>query len=248
MDRAEILAAVGNGLTLLAIAAVVVWQAISRMGSDPDVAGGALLGFALVGLAANLVAAAILHGSHAHSLNVRGAYYHVLGDALGSVAALVAGGVILATGWTEIDIIASLVIAVLITVVASRLLWEAGNVLLEAAPGHLLVDDVERAIRETDGVLGVHDLHLWSVSSGFPALSCHLEVGETTPPESVLVTVTQRLREEFGLQHITIQPETSALHAAMDAASSRTWTRRPRCGDARTGPSAARSRGTGYAE
>ena len=178
--------------------------------------GGALLGFALVGLAANLVAAMILHGPHAQSLNVRGAYYHVLGDALGSVAALVAGVVILAAGWTTIDIIASLVIAVVIAVVALRLLWEAGEVLLEAAPRNLGVEDVERTIRGTDGVLGIHDLHLWTVSSGFPALSCHLEVDETAAAESILVTVTQRLREEFGLQHITIQPETTLLHAAME--------------------------------
>ena len=214
--RVEILAALGNGLTLLAIAAVVVWQAISRIGSDPDVASGALLGFALVGLAANLVAALILHSPHAQSLNVRGAYYHVLCDAMGSVAALVAGVVILATGWTTIDIIASLVIAVVFAVVASRLLWETAEALLEAAHSHLGVEDVERTIRGTDGVLGIHDLHLWTVSSGFPALSCHLEVDETTPAESILVTVTQRLREKFGLQHITIQQETTMLYAAME--------------------------------
>ena len=213
--RAEIMAAMLNGGALLFIAGLITWQAIERLGGDPDIAGAELLGFALVGLVANLLAAAALRGGQHTNLNVRGAYYHVLGDALGSVGALISGIVILASGWTTIDALASFVIAALIAVNAVRLLREATNVLLEAAPSGLAVEEVARELCEVPGVLGLHDLHLWTVSSGFPALACHVEIEDSTVAEAVLMRATERLQSRFGIQHVTLQPETSAIHAAM---------------------------------
>lgn len=213
--RAEIIAAMLNGGALLVIAAVIVWRAVLRLGDDPDVAGVGLLALGLTGLTVNGIAAWLLHAPQARSLNVRAAYYHVLGDALGSVGAVTAGIVIVATGWSTIDALASFAIAGLIAWNALRLLHEAIDVLLETAPPDLDVEVIALRLRELPGVLGVHDLHLWTVTSGFPALSCHLEVDEIANIESVLVSAAYRLQDEFGLQHVTLQPETGALHEAM---------------------------------
>lgn len=213
--RAEILAALVNGAALLLIAAVIVWRAVVRIGTDPEIAGVELVAFALTGMAVNLVSAALLHAGQRENLNVRGAYYHVVGDALGSVGALVAGVVIVASGWVAIDVIASVVIAALIVVAAMKLMVEATNVLLEAAPRGIAVDEVAEAICGVEGVIGVHDLHLWTVTSGFAALSAHVEIGDATDPGDVLSPVTRRLQERFGLQHITLQPESSTLHNVM---------------------------------
>ena len=214
--RAEIIAAAINGTGLLVIAAVLIWQAVGRISSDPQIDGRLLLIVAAAGLLANLVSAALLHQHQEHNLNIRGAYYHVLGDALGSVAALTAGVIILTTGWVAIDLVASLLIAVLIIVGAIRLLIEAANVLLEAAPPGLTVAQIEVDLTTLPGVRGVHDLHLWTVTSGFASLSAHLEIADDTNPTAVLILVAQRLRHEFGLEHVTLQPETAQLHAAME--------------------------------
>ncbi len=213
--RAEIIAATLNGGALLVIAGVIIWQAASRVGDDPQIAGTALLGFAAGGLLVNLVSAFILRESQRENLNVRGVYYHVIGDALGSVAALIAGIVIIVSGWQTIDLVVSVIIALLIVAGAVALLREAANVLLEAAPPGLDVDAVAGEICSVDGVIGVHDLHLWTVTSGFPALSCHIEIGDAADGESVLVAVTQRLQTRFALSHVTLQPESAALHNAM---------------------------------
>jgi cobalt-zinc-cadmium efflux system protein len=214
--RAEIMAAMLNGGALLVVGGIITWQAIERLGTDPDVAGTELLAFASVGLVANLLAAAALHGGQHTNLNVRGAYYHVIGDALGSVGALVAGIVILASGWTTIDTLASFVIAGLITFNAVRLLREATNVLLEAAPSGLVVEEVAQELCKVPGVIGLHDLHLWTVSSGFPALACHVEIDDPALAEEVLMRATEQLQRRFGIQHVTLQPETTAVHEAMD--------------------------------
>ena len=173
------------------------------------------MGFAAVGLAANLISIIALHRTQQHNLNVRGAYYHVLGDALGSVGALVAGVVILASDWTAVDLIVSLGIAAVIVLSGLRLLRETANILLEAAPPGLDVDTIAAEICQVPGILGVHDLHLWNVTSGFPALACHVAVDEHTNPEAILVAVIERLQEQFGLLHLTVQPESPALHHAM---------------------------------
>jgi cobalt-zinc-cadmium efflux system protein len=131
------------------------------------------------------------------------------------VGALLAGVVIVATGWVPIDLIASVVIAALIVVAAVRLMAEATNVLLEAAPAGMSVDRVAAEICGVAGVIGVHDLHLWTVTSGFAALSAHVEIGDETDPAEVLSPVTRRLQDRFGLRHITLQPESRALHNVM---------------------------------
>lgn len=213
--RAEVLAALVNALALFVLAGLIVWRAVVRIGGEPAIEGWGLLGVAVVGLAANAAAAAILHESRATSLNVRGAYLHVIGDALGSAAVIVAGVVVLLADWAPIDAIASLVIAVLIAVGGVRLLRETVDVLLEAAPRGIEVGAVAAEIGLVPGVLGVHDLHLWTVTSGFLALSAHLEVETEADAERVLAPVTRRLRDRFGIQHLTLQPETATLHAEM---------------------------------
>ena len=154
----------------------------------------------------------MLHDGQRHNLNIRGAYYHVLGDTLGSVAALTVGVVILTTGWVAVDLVASLAIAGLIVIGALRLLAEAIDVLLEAAPPGLDVAEVTAV----PGVLGVHDLHLWTVTSGFVSLSAHVEIADDTDPTSVLVPIAQRLQARFSLVHLTLQPETARLHEALE--------------------------------
>ena len=213
--RLEILAAQANAVALVAIAGVVTWQAVERIGESPAIDGGLLLGVAAGGLVANLASAWLLHGSQRENLNVRAAYYHVLGDTLGSLGALLAGAVILATGWTPIDVIASLLIAALLLVGALRLFRETITVLLEAAPPGLDVRAVAGDLAAMPGVVGVHDLHLWTVTSGFAAISAHLEVNDAADGERILLAATERLQTRFGLRHITLQPETVALHTAM---------------------------------
>lgn len=213
--RAEILAAMVNGSALLAIAGLVAWRAAVRIDADPEIAGGQLLAFAAVGLAANVAAALALRSGQRSNLNVRAAYYHVIGDALGSVGALVSGVVVLAWGWAPIDAIMSFVIAGLIAFNAVRLLREAADVLLEAAPPELDVSEVAGELCRLPGVLGVHDLHVWTVASGFAALSCHMEVAEEADADAILIAAATRLRDRFGLQHVTLQPETTRLHTAM---------------------------------
>ena len=213
--RAEIIAAMLNGTAMLALAGIIVWRALLRLGDEPEIAGAELLAFALVGLVANVASAVALREVQRDNLNVRGAYFHVLDDALGSTGVLIAGVVILATGWTAIDVIVSLGIAVLIVVNALRLLRETADVLLEAAPADIDVRMVAEEVRQVRGVTGVHDLHLWTVTSGFPALSCHLEIDDETKAQEVMVPVIHRLRERFGLLHVTLQPESRTLHQAM---------------------------------
>ncbi|MEE9278419.1 MAG: cation diffusion facilitator family transporter [Dehalococcoidia bacterium] len=213
--RAEIIAAMLNGGALLVIAGVIVWRAVERIGADPEIAGGELLGFAAGGLLINIASVVILREGQRDNLNVRGAYYHVVSDTLGSVGALIAGIVVLASGWVPVDLIVSMAIAVLIVASAVRLLRETMDVLLEAAPAGMEVESVGAEVCRVAGVVGVHDLHLWTVTSGFPALSCHLEIEEEASAEEVLVRVTLRLRERFDLHHVTLQPESLALHNAM---------------------------------
>ena len=213
--RVEIMAAQLNGAALLVLAGLIIWRAVVRFGDDPVVDGWGLLGVAGAGLAANVAAMRILSGSARSSLNVRGAYYHVLGDTAGSLGALLAGVVIITSGWTPIDLVAGIGIAVLLIVSGLRLLRESTDILLEAAPPGVEIAAVAEEICRVPGVLGVHDLHLWTVTSGFPALSCHVEVAEDADAQRILVPISERLREQFGLQHITLQPESAALHQQM---------------------------------
>jgi cobalt-zinc-cadmium efflux system protein len=204
--RLEILAALVNGAALLAIAGVIVWEAGRRLGEPVSVDAPLLIGVSLAGLLINVVSAALLHAHARESLNVRGAYLHVLGDLLGSLGALTAGAIILITGWTAADAIVSVLIALLILVNAWRLVREAADVLLEAAPPHIDVSEVLAALKAVPGLDDVHDLHVWTLTSGFVALSGHGVLDDPASYRDVLANIQVCLRR-FGIEHVTFQLE-----------------------------------------
>jgi cation diffusion facilitator family transporter len=219
-QRIEILAAVANGLLLLGVAGYVLVEAVLRIGRTTEISSGLMMAVAGAGLVVNLVALALLHRGRRDSLNVKGAYLEVLGDAFGSLAVLVAGLVILTTGWTFADTLASLAIGVLVVPRAWHLLREALDVLLEAAPRGVDLDDVRTHILGVDGVLGVHDLHAWTITSGLPVLSAHVVVSDAALQAGhggqVLDALCSCLGSHFDVEHCTFQleAETHADHEA----------------------------------
>jgi cobalt-zinc-cadmium efflux system protein len=204
--RSEILAALLNGAVLIAVTAGIVLEAVERLHTPQSVRPGLLLGVAGAGLVANLAAVAILHGARGESLNLRGAYLHVLSDVLGSVAAIAAGAIIAVTGWLPADPLLSIGLAVLILVSAVRLVTEAVDVLLEATPAHVSLAALAEAIATVPGVTGVHDLHVWTVSSGIVAMSGHTTVPRAADHQPALEEIDRRVRA-FGIQHVTVQLE-----------------------------------------
>jgi cobalt-zinc-cadmium efflux system protein len=204
--RLEILAALVNGALLIAIAIGIGIEAWHRLRAPSPVDGGLLLGVAGVGLVANLVSLGILHRGHEHSLNQRGAYLHVLGDLLGSVGALTAGALVLTTGWTLADPLISVLITLLVLGSAWRLIKESTDVLMEATPDHIALGDVHDRIASVPGVDSVHDLHVWTVTSGVVAMSGHLVVKNPTDNQPVLEAVQDRMRA-LGINHVTVQME-----------------------------------------
>ncbi len=205
--RAEILAALANGATLVAITVYVFVEAWARFRAPPDVQGGRMLAIATGGLIVNLVGLWLLRDSRSESLNVRGAWLHVLGDALGSVGAIASGALIWGLGWKWADPVASVAIGLLILQSSWALLKEAVAVLMEGVPGHLDLDAVRDALREIDGVDEVHELHVWSISSGMESLSCHLVGLAGGLDGTVLREARAMLAKRFGIQHVTIQVE-----------------------------------------
>ena len=204
--RLEILAALVNGALLIAIAIGIGIEAWHRLQAPTPVDGPLLLGVAGVGLVANLATLKILHHGHEHSLNQRGAYLHVLGDLLGSVGALTAGAVVLATGWTMADPLISVLITLLVLGSAWRLIKESTDILMEATPNHIALGDVHDRIASVPGVDSVHDLHVWTVTSGVVAMSGHLVVRNPTDNQPVLEAVQDRMRA-LGINHVTVQME-----------------------------------------
>lgn len=204
--RLEIVAALVNGAALLAISLGIALEALQRFRAPSQVHGALLLGVAAVSLVANVAGAAILHRGHHHSLNQRGAYLHIVGDVLGSAGALAAGAIILATGWVQADPLISVLIAVLILGSAWRLVKESTDILLEAAPGHIALADVHDRIASISGVASVHDLHVWTVTSGVIAMSGHLVVQNPGDNQRVLEAVQERLGA-MGITHVTVQME-----------------------------------------
>ena len=205
-QRAEILASLVHAATLLVIAVFVAIEAGRRFTDPPEVQGPLMGAIALLGLVINLASLSILSGSRSASLNVRGAWLHVMTDALGSVQAVLAAVAITWLGWAWADPAASLGIAVLVVWSGWRLLVEAVDVLLESVPRHLDSDEIERAIREVDGVSEVHDLHVWTITTGFEALTAHV-VAHGRPTDALLADLGEMLRDRFGLSHTTIQVE-----------------------------------------
>ena len=204
--RLEIVAALVNGAALLAISLGIALEAYHRFGAPQQVRGVLLLGVAAVSLLANAAGAAILHRGHHHSLNQRGAYLHIIGDVLGSAGALAAGAIILTTGWVQADPLISVLIAGLILGSAWRLVKESTDILLEAAPAHIALADVHDRIASIPGVASVHDLHVWTVTSGVIAMSGHLVVQNPGDNQRVLEAVQQRLGG-LGIRHVTVQME-----------------------------------------
>lgn len=204
--RLEILAALVNGAALVAIAVGIGIVALRRLESPSEVHGGLLLGVAAVGLVANVIGVRILHHGHDHSLNQRGAYLHMLSDLLGSVGAVVAGVIVLTTGWRLADPIISLAIGLLILNGAWRLVRESADVLLESTPAHIGLGTVHDVLAGLEGVSSVHDLHVWTLTSGVIAMSGHLVVSDPTRNQRILEDAQQRLRS-LGIHHVTIQME-----------------------------------------
>ncbi|QNG37935.1 cation transporter [Geodermatophilaceae bacterium NBWT11] len=215
LQRIEVLAAVANGLLLLGVGAYVVVEAVRRIGDPPEIRSGLMLTVALVGLAANLVSLALLRSGQGESLNVRGAYLEVLGDTLGSIAVIVAAVVIATTGWTGADVVASFVVGALVLPRAWSLLRDALDVLLEAAPRGVDLDDVRRHVLGVEGVTEVHDLHAWTITSGLPVLSAHVVVEDAVLADGhggrVLDALCACLGSHFDVEHCTFQLE-SASH------------------------------------
>lgn len=207
--RIEILAAFINGVILVLLSVWVTYEAVLRWQAPPAVKGFELTLIALGGLFVNIIVAKLLHSGHRHDLNMHGAWLHVIGDLLGSAAAIVAGLLIIAFGWLWADALCSMLISVVIIYGAWRLVAESVNVLLEGTPRHIDLASVESVMRETKGVAGVHDLHVWTISSGIEALSVHINHDETISHADLLVAIRDRLNERFGIDHLTIQMETS---------------------------------------
>lgn len=218
--RAEALSALVNALLMVVIVLTLVPAAIERLRDPQPVLGGSVMLIAGIGLLVNLLVLRVLHAADQGALNTRGAVLHVLGDLLGSVAALAAGGVIWLTGWTAIDPLLSLFIAALILVSATRLLRDVLHVLMEAVPVSVALDAVRQRLLETDGITGVHDLHVWTLAGDRLLLSAHIGIRDNQAWPTLLITLQRLLRDEFGIGHATLQPEppdyTEQLRAASD--------------------------------
>lgn len=211
LARVEILAALVNGLFLWVVVGWLVWEAIERFGEPGSILAGPMMAIAAGGLVINAVALLVLRSrddeEKVRSLNVHGAWLHVAGDLLGSLGALAAGAVIWATGWVAADLVASLAIGVLILVSSWRLVREAVHVLLEGAPRHLDMEDLILRLSAVEGVDGIHDLHVWTITSGYSALAMHVTCADGESREMLLARVNRVLRERFGIEHTTIQIE-----------------------------------------
>jgi cobalt-zinc-cadmium efflux system protein len=205
--RAEILSAQINGATLVALGTVIVVEGVRRLVEPPDVDGAPVLIVALVGIVVNLTATAVLAGANRESLNVEGAFQHVLNDLFAFIATAIAGAVVLLTGFGRADGIAALLVAGLMLHSGVNLLRESGRILLEAAPRDLDPADIGRALAAEHHVIEVHDLHVWEVTSGFPALSAHIVVKAGCDTQAHRRQLADLLRERFGIEHSTLQVE-----------------------------------------
>ncbi|MEZ0069798.1 cobalt-zinc-cadmium efflux system protein [Streptacidiphilus sp. MAP12-20] len=221
LKRAEILSAQANGITLLALAAIFLYEAVRRLISPPPVAGGVVLATALVGIVINVIAAWLISRANRTSLNVEGAYQHILNDAWAFIATAISGLVVLLTGFSRADAIATLVVAGLMLKAGYGLVRESGRIFLEAAPAGLDPDAVGARLAAVPGVVELHDLHIWTITSGYPALSAHVLVRDELDCHAVRMTLERELHERYAIEHTTLQvdhasPETLQLGPAMD--------------------------------
>jgi len=209
--RVEVLAALVNGAALLAIAMLVLVEAWQRLRTPEAVRGELMLGVAAGGLVVNLLALWILHAGRRESLNVRGAFLHVLSDTLGSLGAVIGGVLVWKLGWLWADPAVSILIALLVVASGWNLLREVVHVLLEGTPGHIDLDEVRAELAAAPGVLDVHDLHVWTITTGLEALSGHVAVEPGRDHGAVLVELRRRLHERFDIAHVTLQLEPPGL-------------------------------------
>lgn len=205
--RAEVLAAVVNGAALLAIGVAVLWEAVHRFGQPVNVQAGPMIAIASGGLLVNLAGLAILSGADKSGLNVRGAWLHLLSDSLGSAGAIIAGGLIWWRGWGWADPVASAVIALLVLRSAYRLLKDCVGVLMETAPDHIDTEQVRARLLAVSGVTGVHDIHVWTITSGIIAMSGHVVAAPGRESAEILGAAARCLKDDFGIWHSTIQVE-----------------------------------------
>jgi cobalt-zinc-cadmium efflux system protein len=206
--RLEILAALVNGVVLVLMALLILYHAYARWHDPHEVESKVMIVVAVGGLVVNLVCAWLLHGDHHDDLNLHGAWLHIMGDALGSVGAIIAGVLMSAYGWYRADPLFSGAIALLIVWSSWHLIKESTNVLLEGTPAHINLASVEEAILTTTGVHGVHDLHVWTITSGREALSAHVVHAHAVGQPELLKELRTRLHDRFGVAHVTLQMET----------------------------------------
>ena len=211
LHRTEVLAALANALALWLIAGLIFFESYRRFLDVPAVDGRLMLVVGGVGLLVNLAAAAVLRPSAKESLNVEGAFLHVVSDVLGSIAVLGAGLLILTTGWVLADPIFGAVIGLLIVISSARLLWKVLHVLMEGTPAHLDLHGLCQRLERLDGITGVHDIHAWSITTGYDALSAHVtaDAAALNNPGQVLERLRNIASQEFGISHVTIQLEDS---------------------------------------
>lgn len=210
--RFEIIAAALNGLTLMIISIYIFYEAIQRFANPPEVQSVGMLVISAIGLIVNIIAAWILmRGDKDENLNVRSAFLHVLGDMLGSVGAIVAALLMIFFGWGMADPIASLIVAVLIIISGWRVTKDSFHILMEGAPAQIKLEDVKGALGKIAGVTEVHDLHIWSITSGIPMLSCHIAISEDSVHDQILEQAQGILHDNFGIEHSTIQVERNVL-------------------------------------
>jgi cobalt-zinc-cadmium efflux system protein len=205
--RMEILAALTNGVILIVLCFFIIREAWERLRDPVEVGGALMLAVAMGGLTVNLIMAYLLHRSAGESLNLRGAYLHVLGDLLASVGTITAALIILSTGWWVVDPVISVIVAVLILISSYKLVRESVDILLEAVPAHLDVAEIRRSMEELPGVEMVHDLHVWTVTSGYFAMSGHAIIRDLEQSQAILRQIHDRMHDDFGIRHVTVQIE-----------------------------------------
>ena len=206
-QRAEILAALANGVALVAISVWILIEAAGRVGDPPEIDAGIVLGVGIAGVLVNVAAAGVLHRSGGESLNVRAALLHVVADLVSSVGVIVAAAVVLATGWSLADPLISAVIGLLVLLSSYRVLRDSLHILLEGTPAGMSGREIAQSLAATPGVVGVHDLHIWTITSGFPALSAHVLVEPRADCHAIRRELELLLRERYELTHTTLQVE-----------------------------------------
>lgn len=215
-QRSEVLAALANGLLLVAVGVAVAVAAVGRLGDPPSIDGGGVLALGLFGLAGNLAAALVLAGGERRDLNLEGVLRHSVADALGSLGVVLAGAVVLAGGPAAVDPVVGILIAALVLASSWRLIVEPFEVLMEAAPAGLEVEEIGAAICSEPGVRSVHDLHVWTVTAGFAALAAHVVVAGDADRDLVRRRLELLLGERFGLEHTTLQIEEEVAEALLE--------------------------------